>query len=38
MSPGHAAGHLGTTGLVFFMHGCNVNRKFQSRTFTFTTD
>jgi hypothetical protein len=23
MSPGHAASHLGTTGLVFFMNGCD---------------
>jgi hypothetical protein len=37
MSPSHAAGHLGKTGLVFFMNGCNVKRKFQSRTFTITT-
>ena len=37
MSPSHAAGHLGKTELVFFMNGCNVKRKFQSRTFTITT-
>jgi hypothetical protein len=39
MSPGHRAGHLGETGEVFFMNGCDtgLQRKFVSRTFTITT-
>jgi hypothetical protein len=36
MSPNHAEGHLGETGQVFFMNGCDtgLKRKFMSRTFT----
>jgi hypothetical protein len=39
MSPEHLAGHLGKTGQVFFLNGCNVGgtRSFVSRTFTITT-
>jgi len=40
MSPDHASGHLGLTGLVFFMNGCNIGaqRQFLSRTFTITAE
>jgi len=40
MSPGHAAGHLGMTGQVFFMNGCIIGakRQFLSRTFTITAN
>ena len=39
MSPDRPAGHLGKTGQVFFMNGCDtgLQRKFVSRTFTITT-
>jgi hypothetical protein len=38
MSPDHRPGHLGTTGQVFFLSGCNLGvRFFVSRTFTITT-
>jgi hypothetical protein len=38
MSPDHPAGHLGKTGQVFFLNGCNTGaRSFNSRTFTITT-
>ena len=38
MSPYSAPGHLGMTGSVFFMSGCDVSaaRKFTSRTFSIT--
>jgi hypothetical protein len=41
MSPDHANGHLGTTGLVFFLSGCDTgggppDRTFLYRTFTIT--
>ena len=38
MSPGSAAGHVGLTGYVFFLNGCDVttDRKFTSRTFSIT--
>jgi len=40
MSPDHVSGHLGLTGLVFFMNGCNIGaqRQFLSRTFTITAE
>src|ERR1022692_2003086 len=40
MSPGSVAGHVGLTGLVFFLNGCDVttDRKFMSRTFSITVD
>jgi hypothetical protein len=36
MSQNRAEGHLGETGQVFFMNGCDpgLKRKFMSRTFT----
>jgi hypothetical protein len=35
VSPNHAEGHLGETGQVFFMSGCDTQkRRFMSRTFT----
>ncbi len=39
MSPDHPDGHLGATGQVFFLNGCDANaigRKFLSRSFTIT--
>jgi hypothetical protein len=38
MSPGHEEGHLGLTGKVFFMNGCDgaLGRTFMSRSFTIT--
>ncbi len=38
MSPNSAPGHLGMTGSVFFLNGCDVSadRKFTSRTFSIT--
>jgi hypothetical protein len=38
MSPDHRAGHLGKTGQVFYLSGCNTGaRSFKFRTFTITT-
>ena len=38
MSPGSTAGHLSTTGSVFFMNGCDRgSRTFTTRTFTIQT-
>jgi len=38
MSLDHPPGHLGETGQVFFLSGCNTGvRSFVSRTFTITT-
>jgi len=38
MSPGFPTGHLGKTGQVFFLTGCDTGtRFFKSRTFTITT-
>jgi hypothetical protein len=35
VSPNHAEGRLGLTGQVFFLNGCETQkRKFVSRTFT----
>jgi hypothetical protein len=38
MSPGHTEGHIGLTGKVFFMDGCDgaLGREFKSRSFTIT--
>ena len=38
MSPGHRPGHLGLTGTVFFLNGCDgsLGRAFMSRSFTIT--
>jgi hypothetical protein len=38
MSPNSAPGHLGLTGTVFFLNGCDVStdRRFTSRTFSIT--
>ncbi len=39
MSPGHATGHTGLTGRVFFLNGCNTGKRlFTSRSFTITTE
>ena len=38
MSPGFRTGHLGKTGRVFLLTGCDTGmRSFKSRTFTITT-